>query len=182
MCDLQYSTSLFITLALSHTLSLSLPHTHFLSLPLYLSLSLSFTPTGIPGLTNEAALEALFSLTATGLYSSYMIPILLRVTVSRESFQPAEFSLGKYSVPMGILSVLWCTLMIIILCLPQSYPITINNMNYSPIALGIVIIIAFLSWVVSARFWFKGTYCTYCAYNVIISSFFLLYFKCLHQL
>jgi Amino acid permease len=115
---------------------------------------------GIPGLTNPTALGALFSLTATGLYTSYLIPILLRVTVSRESFQPAEFSLGKYSVPMGIISVTWASFMIITLCLPQDAPITVNNMNYSPIALGIVLISAFLSWIVSARYWFKGAHRT----------------------
>lgn len=119
---------------------------------------------GIPGLTNPTALGALFSLTATGLYTSYLIPILLRVTVSRDSFQPAEFSLGKYSVPMGIISVTWASFMIITLCLPQDAPITINNMNYSPIALGIVLISAFFSWMVSAKYWFKGAYRTvpYC--------------------
>ena len=113
---------------------------------------------GIPGLTNPTALGALFSLTATGLYSSYLIPILLRVTVSRNSFQPAEFNLGKYSIFVGWISILWCLFMIIVLCLPQDTPITINNMNYSPIALGIVLVGAWFSWVVSARFWFKGTF------------------------
>jgi hypothetical protein len=111
-------------------------------------------------LTNPTALGALFSLTATGLYSSYLIPILLRVTVSRNTFEPAEFSLGKYSIPFGVIAVLWAAFMIIVLCLPQDAPITINNMNYSPIALGIVLLGAFFSWVVSARFWFKGTSCT----------------------
>lgn len=112
---------------------------------------------GIPGLTNPTVLGALFSLTATGLYSSYLIPILLRVTVSRNSFHPAEFNLGKYSVPMGWISVLWCLFMIIVLCLPQDTPITKNNMNYSPIALGFVLVGAWFSWMVSARNWFKGT-------------------------
>ena len=115
-----------------------------------------YFPSGIPGLTNPAALGALFSLTATGLYTSYLIPVLLRVTVSRSSFKSAEFNLGKYSVPMGTVAVTWATFMIIVLCLPQDAPITINNMNYSPIALGIVLISAFLSWIISARHWFKG--------------------------
>lgn len=117
-----------------------------------------FNTTGTPGLTNPTVLGALFSLTATGLYSSYLIPILLRVTVSRNSFQPAEFNLGKYSIFIGWISILWCLFMIIVLCLPQDTPITINNMNYSPIALGIVLVGAWFSWVVSARFWFKGTF------------------------
>lgn len=114
------------------------------------------TPTGIPGLTNPTVLGALFSLTATGLYTSYIIPILLRVTISRHTFVPSEFQLGKYSVPFGIISVIWSTFMVIVLCLPQAAPITINNFNYSSLALGIVIILALFSWVVSARFWFKG--------------------------
>lgn len=114
------------------------------------------THPGIPGLTNPTVLGALFSLTATGLYSSYFIPIFLRVTVSRDSFQAAEFSLGKYSIPMGWISSVWCLFMIIILCLPQDAPISANNMNYSPIALGIILVGAWFSWVVSARFWFKG--------------------------
>ena len=128
------------------------------NLPLFKLIFLLSRNLGIPGLTNPTVLGALFSLTATGLYSSYLIPILLRVTVSRESFQPAEFNLGKYSIPMGWISVLWCLFMIIVLCLPQDTPITQNNMNYSPIALGFVLVGAWFSWMVSARNWFKGTY------------------------
>ena len=124
---------------------------------IWLAVALAFI-LGIPGLTNPTVLGALFSLTATGLYTSYMIPILLRITVSRRTFVPAEFSLGKYSLPMGIVSVVWCWFMVIVLCLPQDAPITINNMNYSPIALGIVLSLAFLSWMLSARKWFKGTW------------------------
>lgn len=49
---------------------------------------------GLPGLINSSALSALFSLTATGLYSSYLIPILLRITVAKSTFKQAEFNLG----------------------------------------------------------------------------------------
>ena len=111
---------------------------------------------GIPGLTNPTVLSALFSLTATGLYTSYMIPILLRVTVSRTSFVPSDFNLGKYSVPMGRISSVWAVFMVIVLCLAQDSPVDINNMNYSPVALGIVLLGAYCSWMVSARFWFRG--------------------------
>ena len=117
--------------------------------------------TGIPGLTNPTVLGALFSLTATGLYSSYLIPILLRVTVSKNTFMAAEINLGKYSIPIGIISVIWCIFMIVILCLPQAAPLSIDNMNYSPIALGIVLLFAFLSWIISARHWFKGLFLIY---------------------
>mmetsp|Transcript_32688 Transcript_32688/g.44822 ORF Transcript_32688/g.44822 Transcript_32688/m.44822 type:complete len:215 (-) Transcript_32688:138-782(-) len=110
---------------------------------------------GVPGLANNAALSALFSLTATGLYSSYLIPILLRVTVSRDTFEPAEFNLGNWSIPMGWLSVCWCLFMTVILCLPQQTPISLDNMNYSPIALGGLLICCWAYWIFSARFWFR---------------------------
>lgn len=173
---LSYKTSCIRELTSRHVLKTFLKHPTHLIMPCPLRLHTLSRPTnapssstntglvlittGIPGLTNPTALGALFSLTATGLYTSYLIPILLRVTLSRDSFQPAEFSLGKYSVPMGIISVTWASFMIITLCLPQDAPITINNMNYSPIALGIVLISAFFSWIVSAKYWFKGAYCT----------------------
>mgnify|MGYP003385608622 CR=1 FL=1 len=60
---------------------------------IWLSLFIAFI-LGLPSLGSDAVLGALFSLTATGLYASYIIPIFLRVTVSRDTFQPLEFNLG----------------------------------------------------------------------------------------
>lgn len=111
---------------------------------------------GIPSLANSSVLSALFSLTATGLYASYLIPILLRITVSRETFEPAEFSLGNCAIPMGWLSVAWCVLMVIILCLPETAPVKGSNMNYSPLALGSILIFAWGYWYFSAQYWFHG--------------------------
>jgi hypothetical protein len=110
---------------------------------------------GVPGLANDAVLGALFSMTATGLYSSYMIPVLLRVTISRDTFIPAEFNLGRWSILVGWISVLWALFMLAILCLPQSQPVTLNNLNYSPVGLGCILLLAWVSWFVSARKWFK---------------------------
>jgi hypothetical protein len=31
-----------------------------------------------------------------------------------------------------------------------------DNMNYSPIALGIVILLALVAWIASAKYWFRG--------------------------
>ena len=65
---------------------------------------------GLPGLINSSALSALFSLTATGLYSSYLIPILLRITVAKNTFKQAEFNLG------GVTSVFALLLLILTSC------------------------------------------------------------------
>lgn len=61
---------------------------------IWLCLLISFI-LGLPGLYSSTVLGALFSLTATGLYASYVIPIGLRVTVARDTFKPAEFNLGE---------------------------------------------------------------------------------------
>jgi len=122
---------------------------------IWLSLLIAFLM-GVPGLGNAAVLNALFSLTATGLYASYAIPIILRVTVARKVFEQKEYSLGKYSIPLGIVSVLWCFLMVIILCLPNVSPVTVLNINYSPLMLGAILVYAVAMWYISARHWFKG--------------------------
>lgn len=46
--------------------------------------------------------------------------------------------------------------MVIILCLPEAAPVTISNLNYSPLALGGIVVFAWTYWLISARFWFKG--------------------------
>jgi len=111
---------------------------------------------GIPGLTNPEVLAALFSLSAIGLYGSYIIPIFLRVTVCRETFRPSEFNLGDFSIPIGWISVFWGLFMISILSLPDVYPYSWDNLNYSPVILGCVLLYAIISWYCSAAYWFKG--------------------------
>ena len=110
----------------------------------------------LPGLWNSEALAALFSLTATGLYTSYIIPIVLRVTVAKDNFQPAEFNLGGYSIRLGWFSIIWGVFMIVILCLPPTYPVTVENFNYAPIVLSITLLYAFAVWCFSAKHWFRG--------------------------
>lgn len=110
----------------------------------------------LPGLWNSEALAALFSLTATGLYTSYIIPIVLRVTVAKDNFQPAEFNLGEYSIRLGWFSIMWGVFMIVILCLPPTYPVTVENFNYAPIILSITLLYAFAVWCFSAKHWFRG--------------------------
>ena len=85
-----------------------------------------------------------------------MIPIILRVTVAKDSFKAAEFNLGDFSIPMGWFSIFWGIFMMFILCLPPTYPITVNSFNYSPLVLVVVVAYALILWYCSAKDWFKG--------------------------
>ena len=55
---------------------------------------------------------------------------------------------------MGVFSVLWCIFMIVILCLPAMSPPNLSNLNYSPLALGLILFLALASWFLSAQYWF----------------------------
>jgi hypothetical protein len=125
----------------------------------------------VPGIWNSAVLGALFSLTATGLYASYIIPIFLRATVARNSFKPsAEFNLGCLSIPFAIFAVPWGLLMIALLSLPSNAPVGINNFNYAPIMLAIVLAYALVVWECSAKNWFKVKVSTESAVDAIASN------------
>jgi hypothetical protein len=45
--------------------------------------------------------------------------------------------------------------MIVILCLPPSSPVTFENFNYSPIALGVTLLYALAMWFCSAKYWLQ---------------------------
>jgi len=50
-----------------------------------------------------------------------MIPILLRVTVSRNSFKKSEFNLGIFSEVLAWISVFWLTLTSIFFFFPTVF-------------------------------------------------------------
>ena len=47
------------------------------------------------------------SISTIGLYISYALPVLLRLTFTRREFVPGPFSLGIFSIPVGIAAVTW---------------------------------------------------------------------------
>ncbi|KAH9977683.1 amino acid transporter [Lactifluus volemus] len=90
---------------------------------------------GLLGFSN-AALTSLAGASVIGLYTSYAAPIFLRVTSGRDKLIPGTFSLGRWFLPIGVVAVAW-------------------NMNYAVVIIMAVFIYAALSWVLSARKWFK---------------------------
>lgn len=117
---------------------------------------------------------------------SYLFPIIARHTVGRKDFRPARFNLGKYSVVVGTISVLYIGFQFCVLLLPQVYPVTAvrlllllllsrwissrrytelclplqETLNYAPICIGIVTIISLVGWILpfglGGRTWFTG--------------------------
>lgn len=91
---------------------------------------------------------------------SYLFPILARHTVGRKIFEPAKWNLGRFSIPCAVVTTLYISFLVIVLLLPQIYPVTAQTLNYAPIMIGGVSIVSLLGWWLpfgfGGRHWFKG--------------------------
>lgn len=77
---------------------------------------------------------------------SYLFPIIARQTARRKNFEPAKWNLGRYSVVCATVASLWIGFLVIILLLPQLYPVTAQTLNYAPIMIGAITLISVVAW------------------------------------
>ncbi|KAF8707166.1 hypothetical protein HU200_030411 [Digitaria exilis] len=110
----------------------------------------------LPSLGSLVAFQAMASVATTAVYIAYALPILFRVTLAHKSFVPGPFSLGRYSVLVGWIAVLWVVTITVLFSLPVSYPVTKDTLNYTPVAVGGLFTLILLSWIIRARYRFKG--------------------------
>lgn len=106
---------------------------------------------------------AFTALTATATIAtnfSYLFPIAARQTVGRKTFEPATWNLGRYSALCALISSLWIGFLVIILLLPQVFPVTAQTLNYAPIMIGAITLLSFGGWVLPFGYggmsWFEG--------------------------
>ncbi|RUP44900.1 amino acid/polyamine transporter I, partial [Jimgerdemannia flammicorona] len=111
---------------------------------------------GIPFMFSSQAFNAIVSVNTIASSVSYLIPILLRITLARDTFQPGPFNLGKFSVPVGIVASCWISLTSVLFICPTEYPITTGNMNFAVAPFVIVIGISSGYFAIWGRKWFKG--------------------------
>ncbi|KDQ12281.1 hypothetical protein BOTBODRAFT_34561 [Botryobasidium botryosum FD-172 SS1] len=110
---------------------------------------------GLPSLGSDVAFAAATSIATIGLYISYGIPIALRL-LSHKTFAKRPFHLGKLSLPIAFAAVLWIVFISIVFILPQINPVTSQTLNYSVVAVGIVVAYSLGFWYISARHWYTG--------------------------
>jgi amino acid transporter len=108
----------------------------------------------VPTVFNFAAYVAVTSIATIGLYIAYALPILLRLFA--KDFKRGPWHLGAWSMPIGIVGVVWVVIISVLFMLPTANPITPVTFNYTPVVvLGTFVIIG-AWWLLSARNWFKG--------------------------
>ncbi|KAI0370766.1 hypothetical protein BV20DRAFT_1052195 [Pilatotrama ljubarskyi] len=83
------------------------------------------------------------------------IPIGLRV-VYRKRFVRGPFHLGPLSYPIATTACVWIAFISIAFILPQANPVDTQTLNYTIVAVGIVLAYCMGFWLLSARKWFTG--------------------------
>ncbi|GAB4822974.1 hypothetical protein N2152v2_010020 [Parachlorella kessleri] len=111
---------------------------------------------GLPVLNSTVVFAAVTSIATIGLYISYVVPIVLRITVARKTFQRGPLHLGRFSLIVGWLATFWVAFITVVFVLPTVYPVTKDTLNYASVAVGVVLVFSVGWWVVDARRWFKG--------------------------
>ncbi|CAF1229978.1 unnamed protein product [Rotaria sp. Silwood1] len=107
-------------------------------------------------LASTTAFTNMIAITALGFQISYFIPIFFRCTAARRTFVPREFNLGRFGLPVAIITSIWLFITSIIMFFPAEYPVTKDNMNYAVVIVGGIAVFATVYWIVSARHWFVG--------------------------
>jgi amino acid permease (GABA permease) len=110
---------------------------------------------GLPYLWNATAYAAVTSIAVIGLYIAYVIPTFLRLRLGA-AFERGPWHLGRWSRPIGIVSVIWVAFITILFMLPTVSPISGSNFNYTVVAVAAVLGFAGIWWLLSARRWFTG--------------------------
>ena len=88
---------------------------------------------------------------------SYAIPVPCHVVFSTPtSFPVTTKSLGKYSKPMGVVSVTWLLFTACLFFFPTVGPVTISTMNWLIVVVAIVFLIGLVNWIFNSRFHFTG--------------------------
>uniref|UniRef100_A0A0D3EYL1 Amino acid permease n=1 Tax=Oryza barthii TaxID=65489 RepID=A0A0D3EYL1_9ORYZ len=121
----------------------------------WLSVAVAFVM-ALTSLGSQVAFQAMVSVTTLGLYIAYALPVFFRVTTARKSFVPGPFHLGRYGLVVGWMAVVWVATVTVLFSLPVAYPVAKETFNYTPVAVGGVLLLSLVAWVFHARFWFQG--------------------------
>lgn len=104
----------------------------------------------LPSLYSPTAYAAVTAINVIGITPAYAIPVYLRLRAGRR-FQPGPWHLGAWGRPLGALAVLYVTVLTVVFCLPQASPITADSFNYAGVALAVVLLLAWLTWITKGR-------------------------------
>ncbi|KAM5485407.1 GABA-specific high-affinity permease [Microsporum audouinii] len=112
---------------------------------------------GLLCLINNAATNALFSLTVAGNSVAWATPIFCRIFWGQDKFKPGSFYTGRLSTPIAIIALVYLAFSITLSMFPTAGPApSPDNMNYTVVINGCVWVGSLLYYFLSAKRWFHG--------------------------
>ncbi|KAF9908795.1 hypothetical protein EC991_009498 [Linnemannia zychae] len=110
---------------------------------------------GLPYIWSETAYSAIVSVNTIASSISYLIPILCRIILARDTFEPGPFNLGRFSTLVGVISSAWIIVTSALFLCPTEFPVTAGNMNYAVVPFLLVIGLCVSYYGIWGRHWFK---------------------------
>ena len=107
---------------------------------------------------SSVALNAINSLGGVSILFSYWVTIgtLTWRRLFGEPLPPRRWSLGKYGLPLNIISLMFVTPLLFFYVWPVAQPVTATGMNWSSIMFVGILIIAFVYYILKARHVYTG--------------------------
>ncbi|KAA1473609.1 APC amino acid permease [Dentipellis sp. KUC8613] len=133
------------------------PHTHT---PLFAvwAMVLVAILLGLLAFAGPNAISAIFSLGVVAQYTAYTIPIAARY-LGKNDFKKGPFHLGIFSLPVAVIAVAFMSFMIVIFTFPTTPNPTTEDMNYTVVVSGGVVILSLAYYFFpkyGGRYWFQG--------------------------
>lgn len=106
----------------------------------------------------DTAIGAIFSVGGISGFVSFTMPTLLKITYANSTFKPGPWNLGRFSRPIGFVSVAFVTLMIPILCFPtvKGADLTPDMMNWTVLVYFGPLLLVTIWYVLDAHKWYVG--------------------------
>ncbi|MFD3373711.1 amino acid permease [Streptomyces sp. NPDC058697] len=104
----------------------------------------------LPSLYSPTAYAAVTAINVIGITPAYVIPVFLRRRFP-ERFEPGPWTLGKWSKPLGWISVVYVIVLTGVFVLPQASPVTFDSFNYAGVTLLVVLLLAWIMWITKGR-------------------------------
>ncbi|EAS36416.3 GABA permease [Coccidioides immitis RS] len=104
------------------------------------------------------AFNAIASLTVGSLYLSYILSIgaFIARRLRPEPLPRARFSLGKFGLPINIFAFFYLCFAIVFTFFPGQRHVTLQNMNWSVLVWGVVVVFAIVQYMVHGRKVYEG--------------------------
>ena len=105
---------------------------------------------GLVNIGSSTAFNALCSLPLIGHYFSYLLPIVLLVIRRIQGTKEIPFgpwTLGRYGLTINLAAIAYAVVMIVLMVFPPYRQVTAQNMNYSSVIFGGVMLLSVALWV-----------------------------------